>query len=156
MPENLEYKKNNNKYYDEGSRYFHEVLDPDKQDNPYGNRPSGEIDADGWKKEYEKRGLWFDGFKDSAKKYFNDKYKIPELQYKIRNLIFSYGLTIEYDLEYDTPYGITPEGFTVILGEDQNCIQSSPFSPGGVTIDNTQDSWDRPSGGKGYVKEAHI
>lgn len=59
----------------------------------------------------KKRHGWFDGYRESKRKYFNEKYKLPELQGKIRELIESYGLVIKFEDEYNWPYMETPEGF---------------------------------------------
>lgn len=95
------------KLYKEGEEAFNSTLSIHER-NPY-------IDNKGYLSEW--RCPWFYGFRNAKKKYFEEKYKIPELQKALRELIFSYGLSIEYDDEYGTPYGITPEGYVIALGD---------------------------------------
>jgi hypothetical protein len=104
------------KYYEEGKIAFSKTLNPIDKPNPYGWPEGNAID------EITKRNLWFDGYRNASKEYFNNKYRIPELQNAIRNLILSHGLEIEYDSEYDTPYGRTPEGYVIVIAEEQEVL----------------------------------
>jgi hypothetical protein len=83
----------------------------DEPDNPYCTRPSSTYSKEEWRVEWPKNRGWFSGYRDSKKKYFNDKYRIPELQSKVWALISSYGLAIKFEDEYHYAYMETPEGF---------------------------------------------
>jgi hypothetical protein len=74
------------------------------------------------KKMINLRNAWFDGYRNAGKKYFNEKYQIPELQKAIRKLIADHGLEIEIEPEYDTPYARTPEGYVIAIAEDEDVI----------------------------------
>lgn len=97
-----------NKEYQEGVDFFNKCLDCRNEENPYD-----------FITDQEKRYSWYDGFRDAGKKYCYEKYKIPELQAKIRELVFLHGLKIKYGDEYGTPYAETPEGFIMVIGDDE-------------------------------------
>jgi hypothetical protein len=97
------------KYWEEGKQAFLKCLDPEAQDNPYS-------DFTDYRQAW--RLPWFGGFRTTCTDYFNEKYKILELQSKIRALILSHGLKIEREPEYNTPYAKTPEGFVIVIADD--------------------------------------
>lgn len=85
-------------------------------DNPFCQKPSSKFAThEEWEREWAKNRSWFDGYRESKRAYFNNKYNIPELQGKIRKLIESYGLVVKFEDEYHMPYMETPEGFEANL-----------------------------------------
>ena len=113
-------KEEKSKEYQEGADAFNKTLDLYGYENPYGNVPSSQLPYEEWEKEDRKRHDWFLGYRNASNQYFDEKYKIIELQKKIRELIFSHGLQIEYTDEYNTPYMVTPEGFSISIAEDEH------------------------------------
>lgn len=96
-------------YYKEGCVAFLACLHPTKEDNPYvdgDGRKTGKLDNLCYK-----AYPWFDGYRDAAEKYFNEKYKINALQKKVRELVKEHGLILKYSDEYGDPYIMTKEGF---------------------------------------------
>lgn len=84
----------------------------EEPNNPFCQKPSSKFAThEEWEIEWAKNRAWFDGYREPKRKYFKEKYKIPELQNKIKNLIESYGLVVKFEDEYNWPYMETPEGF---------------------------------------------
>lgn len=96
------------KIWQEGEDAFNATLSVD-ENNPYGNN-KGYLS--------ELRSPWYFAFREAKRVYFENKYKIPELQAAIRRLVIDHGLEIKYDDEYNTPYGETPEGYGIALGAE--------------------------------------
>lgn len=90
----------------------------EEPDNPFCQKPSSEFAThEEWEIEWAKNRAWFDGYRESKRAYFNNKYNILELQEKIRKLIESYGLVVKFEDEYNWAYMETPEGFEANLIE---------------------------------------
>ena len=98
-------------YYNEGKQAFLESLDPTTENNPYGLKYPKNPNQDTFYRAYP----WFDGFRDASKDYFNNKYKLDEMQETIKQVIKNYGLELKYEDEYGYPYCKTPEGYTINL-----------------------------------------
>lgn len=92
--------------YHEGEQAFAACLDHNREDNPY-------MGLDG--PAYEQRGPWFWGYRAAAQAHFNARYRLEEMQARIRAIVAEHGLTVEYSDEYSDPYAKTPEGFTCKL-----------------------------------------
>ena len=58
---------------------------------------------------------WYHEYRGTADIYFKEKYKLIELQNKVRKLVKDHGCDIKYTDEYGTPYVETPEGYQIEL-----------------------------------------
>ena len=97
------------KYYNEGKQAFLDGKN-DPLDNSYTDKKND------WLNDLQVKGYpWYEGYRETKSNFYEQKYKLEEMQNEIRGIVKKYGLEIEYSDEYCDPYAITPEGYQVKL-----------------------------------------
>ena len=101
------------KYYNEGVRAFWDGKD-DPCDNPHTNSDLNNDPEEYWLNKLVGRGYpWYDGYRETEKRINKEKYKLNEFQDEVLGLVKKYGLEIKYTDEYNYPYLITKDGFSL-------------------------------------------
>lgn len=99
------------RYYNEGRDAF---LAGQPMENPH---DTGTVADPGYwaQSMYHKRYPWFDGYRQTEKATYTARYRLNEMQDRIRAIVAEHGCKVDYTDEYGTPYAVTPEGFHVEL-----------------------------------------
>ncbi len=100
-------------YYNEGRDAFL-AQEGNEADNPH---DTGTIaDPDYWTQSiYRKRYPWYEGYRETQSRVMDERYRLKEMQDKIRTIVAAHGCQIDYTDEYGTPYVKTPEGYVIEL-----------------------------------------